>query len=107
MKLNTKYFIIFEMLRYCFLLPGTTPEKYNVIMAGYLPGDGTNYIFKDSIKRFMMQIDMWLSKLDICPGYIIMIECRYSTFSHYTSVSFNVLKKLCIYFQVVKLRNLM
>lgn len=86
--------------RYSILLPGTTKEGYKVILTGYSHSDTTNYVFNYLTKRFLMTIDMWLSKLDICPGIIVLIDCKNSTFSHCTSASLDGLKKLTIYFQV-------
>ncbi|XP_065201280.1 alpha-tocopherol transfer protein-like isoform X2 [Planococcus citri] len=84
---------------YSILLPGVTEEGYRVIMVGYFHSDTSNYVFNDLMKRFTMTVDMWLSKLDICPGYLLLVEGKHSAFGHFTSASLDSLKKICIYFQ--------
>lgn len=88
------------MYRYSILLPGTTPEGYKVILCGHLPWDG-RYEYKINMKRFMMQIDMWLSKIDVSNGLYLMIDSQNSSMSHYKSASFDAVKKLITYFQVI------
>lgn len=88
------------MYRYSILLPGTTPEGYKVILCGHLPWDG-RYEYKINMKRFMMQIDMWLSKIDVSNGLYLVIDSKNSSMSHYKSASFDAVKKLITYFQVI------
>lgn len=95
----------FVLYRFAFLLPGTTDEGYKVIMCGHLPWDG-RYSFKENTKRFMMLIDMWMSKMDVSVGLYLVIDSNYSSLSHYKSASFDVVKKLVTYLQVIHFKNI-
>ena len=100
MVIFTLCYTFSSLSSYAFPLPGETKEGYKAFMCGYSHGDTSTYVYQDTMKRCMMSIDLWLSKLESCPGIVVMIDCKNSSFGHMTATPLDGCRKMVNYFQV-------
>ncbi|XP_050439462.1 clavesin-2-like isoform X2 [Adelges cooleyi] len=73
-------------LSYFVPLPKPTHEGHRVTIQCVRTEDADNYVFKDHVKMYIMELDLRIAKLDIYKKDVIIFDAKNTTMNHVTSI---------------------
>ncbi|XP_037892763.1 alpha-tocopherol transfer protein-like [Glossina fuscipes] len=80
-------------------LPTLTPEGYRVLVFKFLDCDVSNFNLPDIIKVYILFTDIFIRKVGLQKGYILIIDQSGFTLGHLSRINIMLLKKAFYYFQ--------